>query len=83
MAIPYGRQLPKIIAASPMKPRPPVWPSWNFRPTTRKAPASPASAPEIITAMYLYRNTLTPSDSAAYGASPTDRSRSPTWSATG
>ncbi len=24
---PAGRQLPKIIAARPMKPRPPVWPS--------------------------------------------------------
>ena len=39
-----------------MKPRPPVWPSWN-RPEliARNAPASPATAPEMTTAAYLYR----------------------------
>ena len=41
-----GRQLPKIIAARPMKPRPPVCPRGRCSAATiaRKAPPSPASA---------------------------------------
>src|SRR4051812_20022669 len=40
-------------------------------------PESPANAPEITTARYFIRYTGTPSDSAAPGFSPTDRSRNP------
>ncbi len=53
MAMPPGRQLPKIIEARPMNPSPRVWPSWNFRPTTRNAPPRPDIAPETVMAMYL------------------------------
>src|SRR5262249_12989095 len=58
--------------------RPPVWPSRNCPELiARNAPPSPAIAPEMITAAYLWVSTFTPSDSAAYGASPQDRTRSP------
>ncbi len=43
----------------------------------RNAPPSPASAPDTTTAAYFIRYTLTPSDSAATGCSPQERSRSP------
>ena len=50
---PNGRQLPKIIAASAMKPRPAVMFSLNVpptKPTERYAPPSAASIPERTTA---------------------------------
>lgn len=56
MARPPGRQLPKIIAASPMNPRPAVCPSTYLVVTkTRNTPPRPASAPEMTVATYLVR----------------------------
>ena len=48
---PIGVQRPKIIAASAMKPRPPVIPFWNepVDSSVRNAPARPASAQPKIT----------------------------------
>src|SRR5690348_1306583 len=45
--------------------------------STRNAPPSPESAPEITTPTYFIVYTRTPSDSAAIGCSPTERNRSP------
>src|SRR5438874_1764478 len=47
----HGVQFPRMSAARAMKPSPCVWPSWNSWLTSiaRKAPAKPASVPEIPT----------------------------------
>src|SRR5437870_10269341 len=74
-----GRHLPKMSAASAMKPRPAVilrvksddWP------IERYAPPTPASTPESTTPIYRMRLTRTPAASAASGFSPTDLSLSP------
>ena len=53
--MPTGRQFPKIIAARPMYPRPPVCPTWKPELDTMEsiAPPRPAHAPEISTATNL------------------------------
>src|SRR5690349_7522398 len=74
-----GRHLPKINAASAMKPRPEVMFLVNNDdcPIERYAPPMPASTPASSTPQYLILLTLTPAASAASGFSPTDRSRKP------
>src|SRR5213078_1000002 len=76
---PTGVQRPKIIAAGPMNPRPPVMPSVNECATEseRYAPPSAASIPEAITAQYRVCRTAIPTVSAARGCSPTARKRRP------
>ena len=75
----FGFQFDRISAASAMNPRPGVCPSLQLRSTStaRNAPASPASAPESSTPWYRNGATRTPSERAASGFSPHDRSRSP------
>jgi hypothetical protein len=85
---PMGVQPPKIIAARPMKPRPAVMSRSNrpVCPRMRNAPPTPATMPPRITLMYRVRTTSIPAVSAAFGCSPTARTRrpqrvrnSPTW----
>src|SRR5689334_25030799 len=74
-----GFHLPKINAASAMKPRPAVMFLVNNDdcPIERYAPPMPASMPASSTPEYLIWLTLTPAASAASGFSPTDLSRKP------
>src|SRR4051812_4622311 len=76
---PNGRHLPKMSAASAMKPRPAVMFSVNelTKPSDRNTPPSAASAPEAVTETYRTPYTEIPTVSAARGCSPTDRIRSP------
>ena len=71
--------MPKMSAASAMKPRPAVmfWLKECTKPTERYAPPSAASIPDVTTAAYRVLYTEIPTVSAARGCSPTERSRNP------
>jgi hypothetical protein len=71
--------LPKITAASAMKPRPFVMFSLNAwtKPIERNAPPSEASMPDSTTLVKRVRLTEMPAVSAASGFSPTERVRRP------
>ena len=78
MAIPPGRQLPKIIDGQPDEAAAAGLPVLELqaRPPGTRRPARPARR-RSSRRCTCTRYTLTPNDSAAYGASPTDRSRRP------
>ena len=78
-AIFSGFQLPKIITASARKPKPATSPL-ELQLAVVSAytkPPMPASAPEMVVPAYRILYTLMPSESAAWGFSPQERSRIP------
>ncbi|VWM02781.1 Uncharacterised protein [Collinsella intestinalis] len=76
---PCGVHLPKITAASAMKPWPAtaVCVNWEMIASVMDAPPNPAMTPESTTQMKRVRLTLMPRVSAAAGCSPTARTRRP------
>ncbi|CPU65052.1 Uncharacterised protein [Mycobacteroides abscessus] len=76
---PTGFQRPRIIAASAMKPLPPVisLPKASPAATVKNAPPRPATAPPRIVLRTRVALTLMPTVSAAFGCSPTARRRRP------
>src|SRR3990172_7934791 len=72
---PHGRHAPKYTRATAIKPSPLVIFCWKTfsRAMDRDAPAIPESVPPRMIVKYLMRATLTPSESAASGFSPTER----------
>ena len=74
-----GSQRPKMTAASAMKPAPFVisLPNAPTEPSVKYAPPRPATAPASDTFQNRVPLTLMPTVSAAFGCSPTARSRRP------
>ena len=74
-----GSHRPKMTAARAMKPRPAVMslPNWGTETSVKYAPPIPAMAPASDTFQKRDVFTLMPTVSAAWGCSPTARSRRP------